>query len=40
MNWKDVNIFTKLLISSGVILVFSVVIGLVGISNLNKINDN
>ncbi len=40
MNWKDVNIFTKLLISSGVILVFSVVIGLVGIANLNKINDN
>ncbi len=40
MTWRDVNIFTKLLISSGVILVFSVVIGLVGIFNLNRINDN
>jgi len=40
MNWRDINIFTKLLVSSGVILVFSIMIGLVGIFNLNKINDN
>lgn len=40
MNWKDIKIFNKLLISFGFILIFSVIIGLISISNLNKINDN
>ena len=40
MNWKDVNIFTKLLVSSGILLTFSIITGLVGIVNLNKINNN
>lgn len=40
MKWQDIKIFNKLLISSGIILIFSVIIGLVGIFNLNKINDN
>lgn len=39
MNWKDVKIFNKLLFSSGVILVLSVIIGSIGIININKIND-
>jgi len=40
MNWKDLKIFKKLLISSSISLVFSVLIGIVGIINLNTINDN
>jgi methyl-accepting chemotaxis protein len=40
MNWKDIKILNKLLISSGVILIFSIIIGLFGIFNLNRINDN
>ena len=40
MNWKNIKIFNKLLLSSIIILVFSVIIGLIGVSSLNKINDN
>lgn len=40
MRWQDIKIFNKLLISSGIILIFSIIIGLIGIFNLNKINDN
>lgn len=38
MNWQNIKIFNKLLISSGVILILSIVVGLLGIINLNKIN--
>jgi methyl-accepting chemotaxis protein len=40
MYWKNIKIFNKLLFSSIVILVFSIIIGLIGVSSLNKINDN
>ena len=40
MNWKDLRIFKKLLISSSISLIFSVLIGIVGIFNLNTINNN
>lgn len=40
MNWKDIKIFYKLFISFGFILVFSIIIGFLGIANLNRINDN
>jgi len=39
MNWQDIRIFHKLLISSAIVLVFSLIIGIVGIINLNFIND-
>lgn len=40
MKWKDIKIFYKLFISFGFILVFSIIIGFLGIANLNRINDN
>ncbi len=40
MGWKDINILTKLLIAFGITLVFTIVIGAIGIYNLNRINDN
>ncbi|OQX97023.1 MAG: hypothetical protein B6I20_13575 [Bacteroidetes bacterium 4572_117] len=40
MYWKDLKIHIKLLIVSGVTLILSVIIGGIGITNLNKINNN
>ncbi len=40
MGWKDINILTKLLIAFGITLIFTIVIGAIGIYNLNRINDN
>lgn len=40
MGWKDINILTKLLVAFGITLVFTIVIGAIGIYNLNRINDN
>ncbi len=40
MNWKDIKIPIKLLIASGITLILSIIIGGIGITNLNKINDN
>ncbi|MCF6243182.1 MAG: methyl-accepting chemotaxis protein, partial [Bacteroidales bacterium] len=40
MGWKDINILTKLLIAFGITLVFTIIIGAIGIYNLNRINDN
>ncbi len=40
MNWKDIRIHIKLLIVSGITLIFSVIIGVIGITNLESINNN
>jgi methyl-accepting chemotaxis protein len=40
MGWKDINILTKLLIAFGITLIFTIIIGGIGIYNLNRINDN
>lgn len=40
MNWKDIKIHIKLLITSGITLILSVIIGVIGITNLNRINNN
>ena len=40
MNWKDIKIHIKLLIASGITLILSVIIGGIGITNLNRINNN
>ncbi len=40
MGWKNLKIFIKLLISSGVVLIFSVIIGLIGMFELHRINKN
>ena len=40
MNWKDLKIQFKLFILAGIILVLSTSIGFIGLTNLNKINNN
>ncbi len=40
MKLKDLKIYQKLILSSSIILFFSLFIGFVGITNLNKINDS
>ncbi|RLD85271.1 MAG: hypothetical protein DRJ07_03405, partial [Bacteroidetes bacterium] len=40
MNWKDLKIYIKLLVTSGITLLLAVIIGVIGITNLNRINDN
>jgi len=40
MNWKDIKIHFKLLIASGIMLILAVIIGIIGITNLDRINNN
>lgn len=40
MRWNDISIYIKLLTNSGTILLFALIIGFVGIINLNKINNS
>ncbi len=40
MNWKNIPIFGKMLIASGIIIFLTVVIGVIAIANLNTINRN
>ncbi|GEM_PF-5277182 len=40
MNWQDIKIYQKLLISSSITLIFSLIIGVLCIVNLNSINNN
>lgn len=40
MNWKNVPIFGKMLITSGIIIFLTVIIGIIAIANLRTINNN
>ncbi|MEN8119222.1 MAG: methyl-accepting chemotaxis protein [Bacteroidota bacterium] len=40
MNWKDIKIHFKLLIASGITLILAIIIGIIGITNLDRINNN
>ena len=40
MRWKDIKLFGKLMIALSITILFSIIIGVIAITNLNTINNN